>query len=173
MSHPASPVFPMDNVVRKPVGRRKRTFTPEGEKDAIYWQRRLKNNESAKRSRDKRRLHDFMLERHILALREENIRLRAQLLALQDHYAILCTSKHQGYFSHPGLIIPMHGFNSATGFSYTPVCTYSNQVLAPPVGSLFTSPPTNETQTAICTAFPPDSPQVEKRQSPHGDDSSY
>uniref|UniRef100_A0A3Q2YV21 BZIP domain-containing protein n=1 Tax=Hippocampus comes TaxID=109280 RepID=A0A3Q2YV21_HIPCM len=48
--------------------------------DATYWQRRLKNNESAKRSRDKRRLHDFMLERHVAALREENIRLRAQLL---------------------------------------------------------------------------------------------
>ncbi|XP_019752673.1 nuclear factor interleukin-3-regulated protein-like [Hippocampus comes] len=179
MSLPASPVLSMDNVVRKPGPRRTRTFTPEGEKDATYWQRRLKNNESAKRSRDKRRLHDFMLERHVAALREENIRLRAQLLALQDHYALLYTSERHGYLSHPGLVIPMHGFNSVTGFSYTPigiystpVCTYSTQLLATPVGSLITSPPTNEPKTATCTGFPPDSPQVETRQSPHGDDSS-
>lgn len=68
-----------------PVTRRKREMTPSDKKDATYWDKRRKNNEAAKRSREKRRLNDLMMEGHLLALSEENAQLRAQMLNLQYH----------------------------------------------------------------------------------------
>ncbi|MBN3323025.1 NFIL3 protein, partial [Atractosteus spatula] len=45
---------------------------PDEKKDASYWEKRRKNNEAAKRSREKRRVNDFVLESRLLALGEEN-----------------------------------------------------------------------------------------------------
>ncbi|XP_051549768.1 basic leucine zipper transcriptional factor ATF-like 2 [Myxocyprinus asiaticus] len=64
---------------------RKREMTPAERKDASYWDKRQKNNEAAKRSREKRRLNDFMLEDQLLALSKENAQLRAEVLSLQYH----------------------------------------------------------------------------------------
>lgn len=66
-----------------PVTRRKREMIPDDKKDASYWDKRRKNNEAAKRSREKRRLNDLMIEGQLLALSEENAQLRAQVLNLQ------------------------------------------------------------------------------------------
>ncbi|XP_036353974.2 NFIL3 like protein [Ochotona princeps] len=63
--------------------RRQREFTPEDQKDTVYWEKRRKNNEAAKRSREKRRLHDAALEGRLAALLRENALLRAELRALQ------------------------------------------------------------------------------------------
>lgn len=52
--------------------RRKREFIPDEKKDAMYWEKRRKNNEAAKRSREKRRLNDLVLENKLIALGEEN-----------------------------------------------------------------------------------------------------
>ena len=68
-----------------PVARRKREMIPPDQKDAAYWDKRQKNNEAAKRSREKRRLNDLMVEGQLLALSDENARLRAQVLSLQYH----------------------------------------------------------------------------------------
>ncbi|CAJ1060314.1 uncharacterized protein si:dkey-172o19.2 [Xyrichtys novacula] len=68
-----------------PSTRRKREMIPTDKKDATYWDKRQRNNEAAKRSREKRRLQDLMLEGQALALRDENAQLRAQLLSLQYH----------------------------------------------------------------------------------------
>lgn len=59
--------------------RRKREFIPEDRKDATYWEKRRKNNEAAKRSREKRRANDYLLERRLLALSKENSRLQDEL----------------------------------------------------------------------------------------------
>ncbi|XP_060038228.1 NFIL3 like protein [Erinaceus europaeus] len=68
---------------RAPVVRRQREFTPAEKKDPVYWEKRRKNNEAAKRSREKRRLNDAALEGRLAALLEENARLRAELRALR------------------------------------------------------------------------------------------
>uniref|UniRef100_A0A3Q2ZME7 Nuclear factor, interleukin 3 regulated, member 4 n=1 Tax=Kryptolebias marmoratus TaxID=37003 RepID=A0A3Q2ZME7_KRYMA len=75
------------NVVRKGP-RRKREFTPEERKDALYWEKRRKNNEAAKRSREKRRLNDYALETQLMALKEENARLSAELMAIKLHFGM-------------------------------------------------------------------------------------
>lgn len=71
-----------------PVTRRKREMIPANKKDATYWDKRHKNNEAAKRSREKRRLNDLMLEGQLLALSDENAQLRAQVLSLQYHSSL-------------------------------------------------------------------------------------
>lgn len=68
-----------------PVTRRKREMIPPDKKDATYWGKRNKNNEAAKRSREKRRLNDMILEGQLLALSDENAWLRAEMLRLQYH----------------------------------------------------------------------------------------
>lgn len=71
-----------------PITRRKREMIPADKKDSIYWDKRRKNNEAAKRSREKRRLNDLMLEGQLLALSEENAQLRAHVLSLQYHTSL-------------------------------------------------------------------------------------
>ncbi|XP_023699892.2 uncharacterized protein [Paramormyrops kingsleyae] len=68
--------------------RRKREFMPDEKKDASYWEKRRKNNEAAKRSREKRRVNDYVLETRLVALSEENMRLRAELLALRLRFGL-------------------------------------------------------------------------------------
>lgn len=69
--------------------RRKREFIPVDQKDEGYWDKRRKNNEAAKRSREKRRVNDLVLEGRVLALLEENARLRAELLALKFRFGLV------------------------------------------------------------------------------------
>lgn len=69
--------------------RRKREFIPHEKKDEGYWDKRKKNNEAAKRSREKRRVNDMVLENRVLGLLEENARLRAELLALKFRFGLI------------------------------------------------------------------------------------
>lgn len=69
--------------------RRKREFIATDKKDEGYWDKRKKNNEAAKRSREKRRVNDMVVENRVLALLEENARLRAELLALKFRFGLV------------------------------------------------------------------------------------
>lgn len=85
---------PQDPAAPAPGGaggsaRRKREFTPADKKDDGYWDKRKKNNEAAKRSREKRRVNDLALESRVLALLEENARLKAELLALKFRFGLI------------------------------------------------------------------------------------
>ncbi|XP_069378325.1 nuclear factor interleukin-3-regulated protein-like [Paralichthys olivaceus] len=81
--------------------RRKREFIPEEKKDALYWEKRQKNNEAAKRSREKRRMHDYVLETHLMALKEENDRLSAELMAIKLHFGLVYPAKHTVHQNNP------------------------------------------------------------------------
>ncbi|XP_055473838.1 NFIL3 like protein [Psammomys obesus] len=74
---------------RGPTLRRQREFMPEEKKDTIYWEKRRKNNEAAKRSREKRRLNDVAIEGRLAMLLEENAVLRAELQALKLRFGLL------------------------------------------------------------------------------------
>lgn len=78
-----------ENELVGKAGRRKREFIPEEKKDALYWEKRRKNNEAAKRSREKRRMNDYVLETHLMALKEENARLSAELMAVKLHFGLV------------------------------------------------------------------------------------
>jgi len=64
--------------------------------DARYWERRRKNNEAAKRSRDIRRANERRVALRATLLERENARLRSEVAMLTDdalrlHYYLLCS----------------------------------------------------------------------------------
>ncbi|XP_019906089.2 nuclear factor interleukin-3-regulated protein [Esox lucius] len=74
--------------------RRKREFISDEKKDASYWEKRRKNNEAAKRSREKRRLNDMVLENRVMALNDENCRLKTELLQLKLRFGLISTASY-------------------------------------------------------------------------------
>ncbi|XP_051904751.1 uncharacterized protein LOC127589577 [Hippocampus zosterae] len=84
--------------ILKPKGnmscRRKREFISDEKKDASYWEKRRKNNEAAKRSREKRRLNDMVLENRVIALNDENVRLKTELLQLKLRFGLISTASY-------------------------------------------------------------------------------
>ncbi|KAF7661380.1 hypothetical protein LDENG_00262730 [Lucifuga dentata] len=74
--------------------RRKREFISDEKKDASYWEKRRKNNEAAKRSREKRRLNDMVLENRVIALNDENVRLKTELLQLKLRFGMISTASY-------------------------------------------------------------------------------
>lgn len=74
--------------------RRKREFISDDKKDASYWEKRRKNNEAAKRSREKRRLNDMVLENRVMALNDENVRLKTELLQLKLRFGLISTASY-------------------------------------------------------------------------------
>jgi len=68
--------------------RKQREFIPDAKKDESYWDRRRRNNEAAKRSREKRRFNDMVLEQRVIELAKENHIYKAQLTAIKDKYGI-------------------------------------------------------------------------------------
>lgn len=79
--------------------RKQREFIPEAKKDESYWDRRRRNNEAAKRSREKRRMNDMVLESRVLELSKENALLRAELATLKEKFGLndrtVIVSNHQ------------------------------------------------------------------------------
>lgn len=78
----------------KTTCRRKREFIPDEKKDNVYWERRRKNNEAAKRSREKRRINDMVLENKLMALGEENASLKAELLSLKLKFGLVSSAAY-------------------------------------------------------------------------------
>nr|XP_057943367.1 nuclear factor, interleukin 3 regulated, member 5 [Doryrhamphus excisus] len=76
------------------TSRRKREFISDEKKDDSYWEKRRKNNEAAKRSREKRRLNDMVLENRVMALNEENVRLKTELLQLKLRFGLISTASY-------------------------------------------------------------------------------
>ncbi|CAI9538551.1 unnamed protein product [Staurois parvus] len=60
----------------------------------MYWEKRRKNNEAAKRSREKRRLNDMVLENKLLALGEENANLKTELLSLKLKFGLISSASY-------------------------------------------------------------------------------
>uniref|UniRef100_UPI0037E8128A nuclear factor, interleukin 3 regulated, member 6 n=1 Tax=Semicossyphus pulcher TaxID=241346 RepID=UPI0037E8128A len=96
--------------------RRKREFIPVDKKDDGYWDKRRKNNEAAKRSREKRRVNDIVLESRVLNLLEENARLRAELLALKFRFGLVKDPSNSPIL--PLTTAPQHNAQTATPHYY-------------------------------------------------------
>ncbi|CAF2197041.1 unnamed protein product [Rotaria magnacalcarata] len=66
-----------DNIVNTtliPFKKRSRTVPPE-DKDTTYYEKRSRNNDSAKRSRDARRIKEQLIQERVNFLQHENFRL--------------------------------------------------------------------------------------------------
>ena len=69
--------------------KKKRQTLPDQMKDLAYWERRRKNNEAAKRSRDARRAKEDQIAIRAALLEQENIRLKIEVNALKEETATL------------------------------------------------------------------------------------
>ncbi|KAK6989801.1 hypothetical protein BgiMline_013053 [Biomphalaria glabrata] len=72
--------------------RAKREFVPDEKKDEGYWSKRLKNNDSARRSRVKRKALEKLMESRLLELQKENIELKHEMAALKKRFGLEDTS---------------------------------------------------------------------------------
>lgn len=78
--------LPITPTNPNPINRKRRQLVPVEQKDDGYWIKRKKNNEAARRSREKRRANDLLIERKLAELQKENIQLKQQIYALQVKY---------------------------------------------------------------------------------------
>ena len=78
------------NLMKKELipQRKRRDFIPEEFKDDHYWERRRKNNLAAKRSREKRRINDIVLEAKVFELKKFNNVLKLKLELLTKKYQV-------------------------------------------------------------------------------------
>ncbi|KAL5103229.1 NFIL3 like protein [Taenia crassiceps] len=81
--------------------RKAREFIPESKKDEKYWERRRKNNEAAKRSREKRRQNDALMEQEIAELKHQNEVLLRENAALLRELAALKAKEGMGILEAP------------------------------------------------------------------------
>ena len=72
-----------------PTSRKRGRTMPDSQKDEAYWDRRRKNNEAAKRSRDSRRAKEDEIAIRAAFLEQENLKLRVELAALKNETAKL------------------------------------------------------------------------------------
>ena len=64
---------------------KKRLHTvPSDQRDNIYWEKRKKNNESAKRSREARRMKEEQIALRVVYLEQENLQLRTEVSLLKS-----------------------------------------------------------------------------------------
>lgn len=73
--------------MRRPVPSSSPTQQPSSSfdsKDSAYWERRRKNNEAAKRSRDARRAKEDEIAIRAAFLEQENVKLKYELAALRN-----------------------------------------------------------------------------------------
>lgn len=94
--------------------RRKREFISDEKKDASYWEKRRKNNEAAKRSREKRRMNDMVLENRVMALNDENVRLKTELLQLKLRFGLISAAS---YMEKSQQIAPVNGSSGCSSSS--------------------------------------------------------
>ncbi|XP_075067244.1 nuclear factor interleukin-3-regulated protein [Mixophyes fleayi] len=103
--------------------RRKREFIPDEKKDAMYWEKRRKNNEAAKRSREKRRLNDMVLENKLIALGEENATLKTELLSLKLKFGLISSTSYaqeiQKVTAATAMYFQEYGAANSNGRSYS------------------------------------------------------
>lgn len=70
-------------------GRKRPKILPDEQKDEAYWERRRKNNDAAKRSRDARRAKEDQIAIRAALLEQENLKLRVEVAALKTETAKL------------------------------------------------------------------------------------
>lgn len=68
---------------------------PDEEKDESYWEKRKKNNESAKRSREARRSKEIQINYQVLLLERENLALKTEVDMIQRDCEQMEAQLHQ------------------------------------------------------------------------------
>ncbi len=108
MNWPASAVHGMPaSFTRRPASAQtarrdgKDSLPPDEQKDGNYWLKRTRNNEAAKRSRQRKRMEEHHLESRAVALQRENDKLKAALSAVHHHHSTAQSNPMDAAFGFP------------------------------------------------------------------------
>lgn len=83
-SGPSTPLDLANQGDNKIPPKKRPHLTPENQKDGAYWEKRQKNNESAKRSREARRMKEEQIALRVVFLEQENLQLRTEVSLLKS-----------------------------------------------------------------------------------------
>jgi hypothetical protein len=83
-SGPSTPLDLANQGDSKIPPKKRPHLTPENQKDEMYWEKRQKNNESAKRSREARRMKEEQIALRVVFLEQENLQLRTEVSLLKS-----------------------------------------------------------------------------------------
>ncbi|BFZ10534.1 hypothetical protein BsWGS_13573 [Bradybaena similaris] len=72
----------------KTATKKPKTTTPEGEKDSTYWEKRNKNNLSARKSRESKRQQEIETRVKVDNLKEENFALRKKIASIKKRHGL-------------------------------------------------------------------------------------
>jgi hypothetical protein len=93
---PRERAFSLDELRPQPIIRkRKKSYVPSGSKDEKYWEKRVKNNIAARRSREARRLKENQIALRAAFLEKENSALRDEMKKIANENKRLIAEKEQ------------------------------------------------------------------------------
>ncbi|XP_074594805.1 thyrotroph embryonic factor-like [Brevipalpus obovatus] len=76
------------------INRKKGKALPDSLKDAAYWERRIKNNEAARKSREARRAKEQEIADRAVYYEQENLMLRERINQLEsENHQLACVLK--------------------------------------------------------------------------------
>ena len=136
------------------ASRKQREFIPDFKKDDHYWMKRRKNNEAAKRSREKRRMNDMALTGTISEVRVENQKLHRELRAIKQKFGLpvdqtfpydpsepFQVTSDSSDTSSPGHLVSMAP-DMGTNYAVFPTpLTHSSSVVSSPLQTALRQPP--------------------------------
>ncbi|XP_053385723.1 nuclear factor interleukin-3-regulated protein-like [Mercenaria mercenaria] len=68
--------------------RRQKEYIPESKKDYAYWVKRLRNNDAARRSRQKKSNHSLALKKQLIEMTRENNQLQKELNLIKTKFGL-------------------------------------------------------------------------------------
>jgi len=91
---PRERAFSVDELRPQPIVRkRKKAYVPSNSKDEKYWEKRVKNNIAARRSREARRLKENQIALRAAFLEKENAALRSEVKKVAEESKKLAAEK--------------------------------------------------------------------------------
>jgi len=93
---PRERAFSLDELRPQPIIRkRKKSYVPPNSKDERYWEKRVKNNIAARRSREARRLKENQIALRAAFLEKENTALKEEMRKMSSENKKLMAEKEQ------------------------------------------------------------------------------
>ena len=77
-----------EQLLQRPTPRRSKRHVAEGDKDNKYWEKRKRNNDAARRSRENKRRMDVDVRQRVLIMEEELSLARKELTVLKIKYRL-------------------------------------------------------------------------------------
>ncbi len=94
-----------DALLPRPAPRRTKRLVPDTEKDNRYWEKRKRNNDAARRSRENKRRLDVDIRSRVVILEEESALLKKELTVIKSKFGLPLDQRFLTVDSHNGELV--------------------------------------------------------------------